>query len=310
MRIVFMGTPDFAAAFLRHLLKGPHEVVAVATQPDRPAGRGRQLQPPPVKEEALKAGLRVLQPASVKDESFAEELKTLQADLFVVVAYSILPKAVLAASRLGAVNLHGSLLPRYRGAAPVQWAIANGDKQSGVTVFLLDEKMDHGPVLEQRAVEISSDDTTESLLEKLVAPGCEAIDSALNKLDTCYTPVAQDHSLACPAPKLRKEDGLVDWARPAQSIHDRIRAFTPWPGGYTYFQGKLAYLRRTEVSEKDHGLALGVIHVEKERWLVGTGEGTLVLLEIQMEGKKCLPVADFLRGLQQRDGLCFSGALL
>jgi len=305
MKIVFMGTPEFSAAFLQHLLKGPHEVVAVATQPDRPAGRGRQLQAPPVKLAALAAGLPVLQPESVKDPEFAQQLAALQADLFVVVAYSILPRAVLAAARLGAVNLHGSLLPRFRGAAPVQWAIASGAQQTGVTVFLLDEKMDHGPVLEQRVVEIGQQDTTTGLLEKMVPVGCEAIDAALAKLLTGYTPVEQDHTQASPAPKLRKEDGVIHWEKSAQEIHDRIRAFTPWPGGYSYLNGRLVYLRLTEVVAQD--LAPGAVRVESGRLLVGTGKGALAVLEIQAEGKKSLPVADFVRGLHDRDDLHFTG---
>jgi len=307
MKIVFMGTPEFSAAFLRHLLEGSHEVVAVATQPDRPAGRGRQLQPPPVKEVALAHGLRVLQPESVKDPSFAEELAALRADLFVVVAYSILPRAVLAASRLGAVNLHGSLLPRYRGAAPVQWAIANGDTQTGVTVFLLDEKMDHGPILEQRVVDITQQDTTASVLDKMVPVGCVAIDSALEKLTSTFEAVGQDHSQACAAPKLRKEDGAIDWTRSAQSIHNRIRAFTHWPGGFSYLNGRLVYLRSTSVASEPIKLAPGEARAVSDRLLVGCGDGCLVVHEIQAEGKKSLPVAEFLRGLQRQDDLHFAG---
>lgn len=306
MRIVFMGTPEFSAAFLRHLLQGPHEVVAVATQPDRPAGRGRQLQAPPVKEVAVAAGLPVLQPESTKDPAFAEQLAALQADLFVVVAYSILPKAALAASRLGAVNLHGSLLPRYRGAAPVQWAIAHGNSETGVTVFLLDEKMDHGPILEQRTVAITQQDTTTSVLDKMIPIGCAAIDAALEKLDGCYTPVTQDHAQACPAPKLRKEDGMIDWSSSAQTIHDRIRAFTPWPGGFSYLNGRLVYLRATTVTESNAGLEPGSVRCAADHLLVGTGSGALAVTEIQAEGKKSMSVADYLRGLQDRNHLQFT----
>lgn len=305
MKIVFMGTPEFSAAFLRHLLTGPHEVVAVATQPDRPAGRGRGLQAPPVKEVAVQAGLPVLQPESTKDPAFAESLRALNADLFVVVAYSLLPKAVLAASRYGAVNLHGSLLPRYRGAAPVQWAIANGDAETGVTVFLLDEKMDHGPMLEQCRLPISNADTTASILDKMIPLGCTAIDAALDKIVNGYTALEQNHAESCPAPKLRKEDGLINWALSAVEIHNRIRAFTPWPGGFSYYDGRLVYLRRTEV-DLEARLAPGTVRAEKDRMLVGCGEGALVVLEIQAEGKKSLPVGDFMRGWQIKHAPLFT----
>ena len=180
MKIVFMGTPDFAAHFLEHLIASDNEVLAVVTQPDRPAGRGRVLTPPPVKETALKHNLPVLQPTDLKSPEFEADLRKYDADLFVVVAYSILPKNILAVAKFGAVNVHGSLLPKYRGAAPVQRAIADGLLETGVTVFRLDEKMDHGPILAQRTVAIGHQDTTASLLDKMVAPGCDALDDAID----------------------------------------------------------------------------------------------------------------------------------
>lgn len=308
MKIVYMGTPEFSAAFLKHLLQGPHTVVAVATQPDRPAGRGRHLQPPPVKEVALQAGLPVLQPTSMRDPEFATQLAALHADVFVVVAFSILPKSVLATARLGAVNLHGSLLPRYRGAAPVQWAIAHGETHTGVTVFLLDEKMDHGPILEQKTIPIEPFDTTATVLEKMVPVGCNALDQALSKLSTEYQGIEQDHGKACPAPKLRKEDGKIDWLQSAQQIHNRIRAFTPWPGGFSELHGRLVYLRKTEVLETTTSLKPGQIQIDQGHFLVGTGQGVLSVLEIQVEGKKNLPIEDYLRGLQKNVPLHFMGA--
>ena len=186
-----MGTPAFAAYFLKSLLNTPHEIVAVVTQPDRPAGRGRVLTPPPVKEVALAAGLPVLQPENLKAPEFEQELRKFQADLFVVVAYSILPKNILSVSRLGALNVHGSLLPKYRGAAPVQRAIAAGETETGVTVFLLDEQMDHGPVLERRIVPINIQDTSATLLEKMQNPGYDALISAIQNFryekSICYS---------------------------------------------------------------------------------------------------------------------------
>ncbi len=302
-----MGTPEFAAHFLEHLHSGPHEVIAVATQPDRPVGRGRVLTPPPVKVKALEYGLPVLQPESVKDASFAESLKTFEADLFVVVAFSILPKAVLAASKFGAVNVHGSLLPKYRGAAPVQWAIANGDAETGVSIFRLDEKMDHGPLLEQRKIPIELQDTASSVLDKMVAPGCEALDKALSRIANGETEnlPAQEHEKASPAPKLRKEDGKIDFSKSAIEIHNRIRAFCPWPGGFCELNGKTAYFRKTIPVVKNLNVLPGFAVVENGKLLVGTGDGALEVVEIQLEGKRAMTASEFLRGIQKKDALCF-----
>jgi len=301
MRIIFMGTPEFSAEFLRHLIKGEHQVIAVATQPDKPVGRGMELHSPPVKIAALEANIPVLQ-LPVKDSSFAEELKKLNADVFVVVAFSILPKEVLAASRLGAINIHGSLLPKYRGAAPVQWAIANCEQTTGLTVFLLDEKMDHGPVLEQKEIEIEQNDTTEILLKKMVTPGCEALDNTLAKLQSGnFTALEQNHKQASPAPKLKKEDGLIDWNMSVLQIHKRLCAFTPWPGAYTSLNGQKIFLRKTDVRATLHGcpdytLKPGEILIQKNAVFAGTGNGILSILEVQAEGKKRMSAADYFRG--------------
>jgi len=300
-----MGTPEFSAEFLKHLLKGEHQVVAVATQPDKPVGRGMELHSPPVKLAALEAGIPVLQPNSVKDPAFAEELKKFNADIFVVVAFSILPKEVLAASKLGAINIHGSLLPKYRGAAPVQWAIANCEQKTGLTVFLLDEKMDHGPVLEMKEITIEQNDTTEILLKKMVVPGCEALDSALAKLQSGnFTAIEQNHEQASPAPKLKKEDALIDWNMSALQIHKRLCAFTPWPGAYTSLNGQKIFIRKTEISELDKKLKPGEIFVNKNTVFAGTANGVLSILEVQAEGKKRMPAADYFRGAGS-DSHCF-----
>ena len=300
MRIIFMGTPEFSVEFLRHLIKGEHQVIAVATQPDKQAGRGMELRQPPVKIAALEADIPVLQPNSVKDPAFAEELRKLNADIFVVVAFSILPKEVLAASKLGAINIHGSLLPKYRGAAPVQWAIANCEETTGLTVFLLDEKMDHGPVLEQREIKIEQNDTTEILLKKMVAPGCEALDSTLAKLQTGnFTALEQKHEQASPAPKLKKEDGLIDWNMSALQIHKRLCAFTPWPGAYTNLNGQKIFLRKTEVvgaTTQGCPYKPGEIFIQKNAVFAGTGNGILSILDVQAEGKKRMSAADYFRG--------------
>ncbi|MCL2102189.1 MAG: methionyl-tRNA formyltransferase [Fibromonadales bacterium] len=303
MRIVFMGTPEFAVEFLKHLIKSEHEVIAVATQPDKPQGRGMELRSPPAKIAALEAGIPVLQ-HSVKNPEFAEELKKLNADIFVVVAFSILPREVLAASKLGAINIHGSLLPKYRGAAPVQWAIANCEKATGLTIFLLDEKMDHGPILEQRELKIEQDDTTETILKKMAAPGCEALDAALQKLQTKnFVPIPQDHSKASSAPKLKKEDGLIDWNMSALQIHKRLCAFTPWPGAYTTLNGQKIFIRKSNFF-KNTEMKPSEISIQKDNVFVGTGDGVLAILEIQAEGKKRMPATDYFRGVAG-DSHCF-----
>ena len=318
MKIVFMGTPAFASHFLEHLVQTDNEVLTVVTQPDRPSGRGRVPTPPPVKETALRFGLPVLQPVDLKSAEFEQQLRSLGADLFVVVAYSILPKSVLSIAKFGAVNVHGSLLPKYRGAAPVQRAIADGLTETGVTVFRLDEKMDHGPIMSQKVVEISHSDTTATLLDKMVAPGIEALDEAITQLrDGTEKDLPQDHSLASGAPKLSKEEGLLDFNMAAKVIHNRIRAFTPWPLGYAKLSGRTVYLRKVDVvgevscqigdslRGKIAGLAAGAIAFCENRLFVGTADGILEVIEIQAEGKKPMPAADFMRGIQKREGLSF-----
>ena len=306
MKIIFMGTPEFASHFLSYLAESSHEVVAVVTQPDRPAGRGKTITPPPVKILAEKLGLPVIQPENLKDPEFESTLLKYNADIFIVVAFSILPKKILGASRYGALNIHGSLLPAYRGAAPVQWAIANGEPQTGVTIFLLDEKMDHGPILEQREVKIDDDDTTESILNKMVLPACNGLEEALKKIEVHSSEVIeQNHEKATAAPKLKKEDGLLDFQKSALELHNRIRGFSPWPGGYSNLQGKKVYLRKTRVFEDSIKLNPGHLLIEKNHLLVGTKSGVLEILEIQTEGKKSMPASDYIKGLHQREGLLF-----
>ena len=306
MKIIFMGTPAFAAEFLQHLLKTEHEISAVVTQPDKPAGRGKTLTPPPVKVLAESVGLDVLQPTDLASPDFEETLKKYEADLFVVVAFSILPKNILGASKYGAINIHGSLLPKYRGAAPVQRAIENGDKETGVTIFLLDEKMDHGPIIERRKVEITPEDTYTTLLDKMVEPASDALDHALKALEQ-EKPVflEQLHEEATPAKKIKKEEGLLDFSKAASEIHNKIRAFTPWPGGFSTLQGKKVYLRKTTLPEISMSLKPGEIRFENKRMLVGTAKGILEVLNIQVEGKKEMPVASFIQGLHHKEGLFF-----
>lgn len=305
MRIVFMGTPEFSVSFLHHLQQGEHEIVAVVTQPDRPAGRGRHLQPSPVKAAALELGIPVLQPENLKADDFEAEMRALEADLSVVVAFSILPKSILASTKHGAVNLHGSLLPRYRGAAPVQWAVANGDHKTGLTVFLLDEKMDHGPILVQEPLDIGPDDTGYDILHRMEPLGCHALDKALAGIASgAIHALPQNHAAACPAPKLRKEDGCIDWSQSASDIHNHIRGFHPWPGGYTYLRGKLLHIHKSHPVYSSSDLAPGAVRLDGHgRMFVGTGQGELELHVVQAEGKKPMTVAEFLRGIQNHEGL-------
>jgi len=248
----------------------------------------------------------VLQPESLKDETFLQELRDLQADVSVVVAFSILPRLALGVTRLGAVNLHGSLLPRYRGAAPVQWAVANGEHKTGLSVFLLDEKMDHGPLLVQERLDIHPEETGYELLMRMVPLGCGALDKALDGLTTnSIQPLAQDHGQACPAPKLRKEDGIIDWTLDAHKIHDRVRGFHPWPGAFTQLAGKTIHIHKTRPFRGGEQWHPGEIRVQENRMLVGTGCGILEILELQNEGKKPVKALDFLHGLRVEDALRF-----
>lgn len=311
LRIVFMGTPDFAAHFLEFLHLSKHEILAVVTQPDRPFGRGKVLTAPPVKKLALELGYPVLQPTDLKDLGFINQLKALEADIFVVVAFSILPSALLSVSKQGAINIHGSLLPKYRGAAPVQWAIANGESKTGVTVFLLDQKMDHGPILEQREVYIDMEDTTASVLQKMIEPASEALEAALETIRLGASEISpQNHQDASAAPKLKKEDGLLDFNKTALDLHNQIRAFDPWPGAFSSLLTKKVYLRKTKVAPEAANslpkiLKPAEILILEDRFLVGTFEGVLEVLEIQVEGRKAMPVSQYIHGLQQKEALYF-----
>ena len=310
MRVAFMGTPDFAVHFLDLLLDSHHEVVGVVTQPDRPKGRGRKLDSPPVKKAAEAKGLPILQPESLKDEVFQEELKKWDADLFVVVAYSILPKSVLAIPKIGSVNMHGSLLPKYRGAAPVQWAVANGDKESGVTIFLLDEKMDHGPVIEIAKCPIDEEDTAEDLFNNLIPVGCEAMKRALEKIESGdYQPLEQNHEEATPARKLKKEDGKIHWdSQSADAIYNRVRGFFPYPICYTQMGEKVLRIHKTrKITEGKslRGVPGQVTFDESKRMFVECKDGFLEIIKLQIQGKSVLEPKEFFNGLSKEQRVSF-----
>jgi methionyl-tRNA formyltransferase len=299
LNLVFMGTPAFAVPVLESLAKA-HKVSLVVTQPDKPKGRGQKLAAPPIKEKAIELGIPVAQPESLKTPEFHELIAAQKADLLVVVAFRILPTTLFPLARLGAVNIHGSLLPKYRGAAPIQWAVANGDTESGVTIFRLDAEVDHGEVLAQEKVAIGPEETAGELFDRLSLLGRDLLSKTLEDLETGRTVArAQDHSLASPAPKLKKEDGRVDWTRPARAIHARVRGFNPAPGCFATEDGGDARALRIHRARIEAGSGdPGVVVVENGEPLVGTGEGRLRLVEVQWEGKPRISGRDLVNGLR------------
>jgi len=303
MRIAFLGTPAFAVPALDALVRASHEVLVVVAQPDRPAGRGQELREPATKAWARARGLPVLQPAKVRDGKLTAELATLSPDLLVVVAYGrILGKDLLTLAPQGAVNVHASLLPRHRGAAPIQWAIASGDRETGVTIMQMDEGLDSGDVLLQRALAIGPDEDADQLSRRLSALGGDALLEALSLLQAGGDlPVRQDPARATVAPVLTREHGRLDFALTAARLSDRVRGFSPWPGAFTTLAGRTLKVHRAAARPPTEpgveGLAPGLARPGGGGLLVGCGEGsTLVLLEVQLEGKRRVAAADFLKG--------------
>ena len=297
LKLIFAGTPDFAARHLAALLSSDHEVVAVYTQPDKPAGRGQKLTASPVKELALAHDLPVYQPASLRNEAAQTELAALGADLMVVVAYGlILPKAVLDTPRLGCINVHGSLLPRWRGAAPIQRSIWAGDAETGVTIMQMDVGLDTGAMIRKVTCPIASDETSASLYDKLAGLGPQALVDTLDAMaagDTAAEP--QDDALANYAEKLSKEEARIDWSMDAVAIERCIRAFNPWPISWFDVAGQTVKVWQAEVVAQDHGQAAGtLLKADKQGIEVATGQGVLRLLTLQPPGKKAMSVSDLL----------------
>ena len=305
MKVVFCGTPQFAVPTLEAVLAAGHEVALVVTQPDRPAGRAMEVQTPAVKRVALARGLPVVQPEKIKNNmGFRAQLEQIKPDAVLVVAYGrIIPEWMLALPRYGNINLHGSLLPKYRGAAPIQWAVAGGETHTGVTTMLLEAGLDTGPMLLAQVVPIGEEETAEDVFEGLAAVGAPLMVKTLAGLeDGSLRPVPQDHTQATLAPILRREDGLVDFSWTAKQIYDRWRGFQPWPGAYTALRGKKLILNRVRVAEDRDGPP-GSVAVDAGQMLVICGGGSALLLdEVQMEGKKRMPAAEFLRGYQVKTG--------
>ncbi|BDA58564.1 methionyl-tRNA formyltransferase [Shewanella xiamenensis] len=297
LNIIFAGTPDFAARHLQALINSHHNVIAVYTQPDRPAGRGKKLTASPVKELALAHNIPVYQPGSLRKEPAQQQLAALNADIMVVVAYGlILPKVVLDTPRLGCINVHGSILPRWRGAAPIQRALWAGDKETGVTIMQMDVGLDTGDMLLKTYLPIEDDDTSASLYEKLAQQGPDALLQALEGLaNGTLAAEKQDEALANYAEKLSKEEARLDWTKSATQLWQEVRAFNPWPVSYFEHQGNTIKVWQTQVSTTSSNAAPGtIISASKKGIEVATGDGVITLLSMQLPGKKPLSVADIL----------------
>jgi methionyl-tRNA formyltransferase len=284
---------------------GCHDVALVVTQPDRAAGRSMETHAPPVKRAALAHGISVIQPEKIKTNAeFREQLEAVCPDAILVVAYGrIIPKWMLDLPRLGCINLHGSLLPKYRGAAPIQWAVANGERETGVTTMRIDEGLDTGPMLLAEKVRIAPEETAVDLYESLADIGARLMVKTLHGLECgTVTPVEQDHAQATLAPILTREDGLIDFARSAQNIYDRWRGFQPWPGAFTKLRGKKLIVHRMHVGA-ERGIEAGTLQVHGEQMLAGCSGGSAVVFdEVQMEGKRRMSASEFLRGYQIHAG--------
>jgi methionyl-tRNA formyltransferase len=304
LRLVFCGTPSFAVPTLERLVEAGFHIDLVVTQPDRPKGRGLELVSSPVKHCAQRLGLPITQPESIKkNDAFRAELAALNPQAIIIVGYGrIIPQWMLDLPPLGNVNLHASLLPKYRGAAPIQWAIARGETVTGVTTMKIDAGLDTGDILQQQEIPIAPNDTAETLAPKLAAVGAELVVETLRGLQAgSIHPKPQDHTQATLAPILKKEDGLIDFSRPAGEILNRMRGFQPWPGAYSRFRNKNLQIWRA--AAYDRSLPPSQLQVEGDHLLVGSGAGTAIeLLEVQLEGKKRTLASDFLRGYRLLPG--------
>lgn len=297
MSLIFFGTPSFAVPTLEKLLAAGEDIAAVVTQPDRVGGRGHKSIAPPVKRLAEGTGSSVIQPDNIRTADFTAALRSMKPEFIVVVAYGkILPKAILELPEKGCINLHASLLPRHRGAAPVQWAVINGDRTSGVTTIMMDEGLDTGDILMQRPIDIAEDDTSLSLSEKLSNAGADLLLETLAGLRKgSVTPLPQSGESSY-APLLRKEDGIIDWSMSAEAISNRVRGLFPWPCAYTYYRGKMIKVLKARRLEGS-GSPGEVLHKDKEALIIGTSEGLIRILELQAEGGKPMETGPFLQGV-------------
>ena len=301
-RVVFMGTPSFAVPSLDALAR-TEEVTLVVTNPDRPAGRGQELTAPPVKNEARRLGIPVYQPEKAKHPESVARIAAERPDLIVVAAYGqILPPSILDTPGYGCINVHASLLPRYRGAAPVNWAIARGETVTGITIMKMDPGMDTGPMLHVREEPIGEEDTAETMLPRLAALGAEALTEALGKHRAgTLTETPQDDQRATYAPMLRKEHGRIDWGRPAREVRNLVRGMTPWPSAYTDHGGKTLKVLAASLRE-GNGEPGGILSVDRDGLVVACGEGSLLLAKVQPEGGRAMSSREYAQGRRVRKG--------
>ncbi len=305
MKIIFMGTPDFAVRTLEELIKAGHEIVLAVTQPDKPKGRGKAVQHSPVKTAALANQIAVYQPKRIREPECVAYLRTFGAELFIVAAFGqILPKEILEMPKYGCINVHASLLPKYRGAAPIQWAVMNGEKTTGVTMQQMDVGIDTGDILETVEIPLAEDETGGSLFEKLAVAGASlCVQTVAHIADGTVTRTKQDEAQATHVGMIRKELGRIDWTRPAEELERLVRGLDPWPSAYTALDTKTLKIWKAQVlAGGDSAQAGQVVVSDKHRLIVQTGNGRLSLLEVQLEGKKRMPVDAFLRGCPVAEG--------
>ncbi len=301
MRVIFMGTPDFAVGTLEEIIAAGHEVVLAVTQPDKPKGRGKTMQNPPVKECALQHEIEVYQPVKIREAECIEYLRKYEPDIIIVAAFGqILPKEILEMPKYGCVNVHASLLPKYRGAAPIQWAVINGDKVSGVTTMRMDAGLDTGDMIEKAEVVLAEDETGGSLFDRLSQVGAKLCVHTMQSIEEgTVTYTKQQESEATHVGMIQKQMGNIDWSQPAVVIERLIRGLNPWPSAYTKLNGKTLKIWRASVESGGDSKAAGkVIAVSKKELKVQTGDGILSLLEVQLEGKKRMSIEAFLRGYE------------
>lgn len=305
MKILFMGTPDFAAGSLKSLIAAGYEIGAVVTQPDRPKGRSGKPVFSPVKEVALQAGIPVLQPEKIKRPEETARLLEYPADIYVIAAFGqILSKEILEQPRLGCINVHASLLPRYRGASPIQRVILDGEKSTGITIMQMNEGLDTGDILYTKSIDLAPDETFETLHDRLMVLGGEALIEALPLIEAGkLTPVKQDDSLSCYAPLIKKEDGLIDWKRSSDEIYSQIRAFNPWPGAFTYSSGRMLKIWEAQ-PVSGSGRPGEILGTDKDSFTVACGSGAMKILSLQPEGKKRMETSAYLLGNKTESGMC------
>lgn len=309
MRVVFMGTPDFSVGTLQALYEAGHEIVGVVSQPDKPKGRGKNLQPTPVKEAALKLGLPVYQPKRVREPEFVQVLKDLNPEVIVVVAFGqLIPKEILELTPYGCINVHASLLPKYRGAAPIQWAVIDGEQESGVTIMRMDEGLDTGDMISKAVVPLDAEETGGSLFDKLSQTGAKLLVETLPSLEdgTAVFEKQPEESPTAYAGMIKKSMGNLDFSRPAVELERLIRGLNPWPSAYTRLDGKTLKIWKAQVREEEKGqetLEPGTVWItEQQELLVKTGKGMLKITELQLEGKKRMETEAFLRGYKVERG--------